>query len=210
MPEASPLADALFGKVRGLILAIFLVSPDSTHHMREVTRMVNAGQGAVQRELRQLSEAGILMRERRGRQVHYRANTECPIYPELRGLVLKTVGLVDVLRSALAPVADRIDVAFVYGSFAKGTANGGSDVDVMIMGEISLSEAVAVLTAAQETLGREVNPSVYPAEEVRQRLAAGQHFMTTVLREPRLYLVGDSDALGRVVGEWLADWASDQ
>lgn len=206
----SQVSEALFGRVRGVVLALFLTRPETALYVREVISLAGVGQGAVQRELLRLTEAGILIRERRGRQVFYRANTEAPVYPELRGLIVKTVGLVDVLRAALAPVSERIAVAFVFGSFARGTANGQSDVDVMIIGEIGFAEAVAALAPAEETLGREVNPSVYPASEFRQRLAAGQHFLTAVLREPRLYLVGDSDALGRVAGEGLADGAPDQ
>jgi len=125
-------------------------------------------------ELRNLTEAGILLRERHGRHIYYRANTQCPIYPELRGLVLKTVGLADVLRAALAPLELRID---------------------MVIGDVSPSEVISALTKSQEILGREVNPSVYPPQEFRRRAEEGNHFISTVSREPKIMLIGDEDDL---------------
>ena len=204
MSPRGKIADALFGTVRGTLLALFLSRPEEPLYVREVIRIAGAGQGAVQRELGRLHRAGILTRERRGRQVYYRADKTSPVYPELRGLVLKTLGLVDVLRAALMPAADDIDVAFVFGSLAKGTADGGSDVDVMIIGEVSLARAATLLAPTQDTLGREVNPSVYPAPEFAHKAREGQHFVATVLREPRLYVMGDDDDLERVAGEGLA------
>lgn len=193
-------ADALFGKVRRGVLALLLGHPEESYHYREVTRLLGLGHGAVSRELRNLTEAGILLRERRGRQVYYRANPHSPIYPELRGLVLKTVGLADVLRAALAPLEPRIELAFVYGSMARGESAATSDVDVMVVGDVSLSEVVAALGGAQNALGREVNPSVYPPEEFRTRATEGQHFVATVLREPKIMLIGGQDDLARLAG----------
>ncbi|MBN1401903.1 MAG: nucleotidyltransferase domain-containing protein, partial [Anaerolineae bacterium] len=171
---------------------------------------VGTGQGAVQRELKRLAEVGILWREKRGRQVYYGANQNCPIYDELAGLVLKTLGLADVLRAALSGLADRIRVAFVYGSMAKGTSGAGSDVDIMVVGPARFADVVAALNPTQDVLGREVNPSVYAAEEFCDRVGQGNHFLSSVLREPKLFLIGEQDELDRLVGQWVADQTPDQ
>src|SRR5205807_9201083 len=125
----------------------------------------------------------------------YQANRQCPLFPELQGLLVKTVGVADVLRAALAGLADRIQVAFLYGSMVKGSARSGSDVDVLVVGEVTFAELVRALGAAQERLGREVNPSVYPPNEFCRKLAQQHHFLTSVLREPKVFLVGDEHEL---------------
>jgi uncharacterized protein len=206
----SPLADALFGQVRGLVLALFFGHLERPFYTREVIEALDAGQGGVQRELRRLSAAGILVRERQGREVYYRANPDCPIYAELKGLMLKTLGLADVLRSSLSDLSDRIDVAFVYGSMAKGTGRVGSDVDVMVMGSVSFAEVTNALGDIEEVLGREVNPSVYSTQEFRNRLTRGDHFISTVLDEPKLFLIGRQDDLDRLAGHRLADHTRDE
>ena len=198
------LADALFGKSRRLVLGLLMGHPDQSFYTRQIARTLHLGLGSLHRELQSLVEAGILLREAHGQQVYYRANTACPIYTDLRGLLIKTTGLGDVLRAALAGLAERIIVAFVYGSLAKGTANGTSDVDVMVIGTVTLGEVAVALNPVQDTLKREVNPSVYPPEEVRSKLQAGNHFLTTVLNEPKLFLIGGENDLERLVAQRVA------
>jgi predicted nucleotidyltransferase len=202
--EETTLADALFGKTRRVVLGLLFGHPEEGFYMRQISRILNLGQGALLRELQRLTAAGILLREAHGRQVYYRANKACPIYTDLQGLLLKTVGLADVLRAALAPLAEKIEVAFVYGSMAKGTAQAGSDVDVMVIGAASFAEVVAALNATQDTLRREVNPSSYPPEEVRSKFLAGHHFLKAVLSEPKLFLIGDEDDFRRLVADGVA------
>jgi predicted nucleotidyltransferase len=208
--SADTLAAALFGKTRRNVLALLYAHPDQAFYLREVMLRTGGGPGAVQRELKRLSEAGIILRSARGRQVYYQANRPCPIFTELHGLVIKTTGVADVLRNALARLADGIEVAFVFGSLAKGTGTGASDVDVMVVGEAAFAEVSAVLGPAQEKLGRDVNPSVYPPEEFQRKLAHGHHFLTTVLREPKVYLIGDEHELARLAQGRLADGAPHQ
>ena len=203
--DRAPLAEALFGKTRGLVLGLFFTHPNEDFYMRQLARILGLGQGALQRELRRFTEAGILLRESRGRQVHYRVNRECPIYADLQGLILKTIGLADVLRSALAPLAKRIEAAFVYGSMAKATLTEHSDVDVMVIGEASFGEVVAALNPTQDILRREVNPSVYSVDEFQHRMKDSHHFLTAVLEGPKLFLIGGEGDLGRLVEERLAD-----
>ena len=202
--ETASLAHALFGKTRRAVLGLLFGHPGESFHMRKISRILNLGQGALQRELQSLVAAGILLREPQGRQVYYRVNKACPIYAELQGLLLKTVALVDVLAAALAPLAQRIEVAFVYGSMAKGPSQVDSDVDVMVIGEVAFGEVVAALNPAQDILRREVNPSVYSAAELKQRVRSGNHFMTTVLGEPKLFLIGGDDELGRLAPDGVA------
>lgn len=195
------LADALFGKARRLVLGLLMSHPDQAFYTRQMARTLHLGLGALQRELQNLATAGILLREAHGQQVYYRVNTACPIYTDLQGLLLKTTGLGDVLRAALAGLAERVTVAFVYGSLAKGTANGASDVDIMVIGMVTLGEVVTALNPAQDALKREVNPSVYPPEEVRSKLRAGNHFLTTILNEPKLFLIGGESDLERLAAQ---------
>lgn len=203
--HGSPIADALFGKTRLGVLALLFTHPDETFHMRHIAREIGAGQGAVQRELRRLSRAGILLRSREAHRTYYQSNRECPIYPELRDLVIKTAGVADVLRNALEPLSEGITVAFIYGSVAKGAFTSGSDVDVLVVGSVTFGEVASALAPTQATLGREVNPSVYPPEEFRERLRARNHFLSTVVGEPKAFLIGGEDELTKLVEPRLAD-----
>ena len=158
------LAAALFSRNRRAILGLLFGHADEAFYLRRVIRMSGGGVGAVQRELKQLVAAGIIRREVRGRQVYFQANPDCPIFDELKSLMAKTTGVADVLRAALGPVAERIRIALVYGSAARAEQTRGSDVDVLVVGNVSFPEIVAALAPAQQELRREVNPTVYPAE----------------------------------------------
>lgn len=207
---ASPLGAALFSRTRGLVLGLIMGNPERRLYTGEIIAVLGAGRGAVQRELNALTDAGILLREREGRQVYYRANPDCPIYPELVSLVRKTIGLVDVLKETLAVLGERVVVAFVYGSMASGAATSDSDVDLMVIGEIGFGEIVDAVAPAQDTLSREINPSVYTEAEVRRRLGDGDHFVTSVLHDPKLFVIGGQDDLERVVDAGLAEGTSDE
>lgn len=152
------------------------------------------------RELKKLERAGIANSKRIGKQVHYSLEPACPIYPELRMLIIKTVGLADVLREALKPLVMKIKVAFIYGSFARGEERTDSDVDVMVIGDVSFGEVVSALVPAQEQLRREVNPTVYPPAEFREKLASGKHFLTAVMGAEKIFLVGDERELEQLGG----------
>ena len=161
--------------------------------------------GAIQRELRQLVACGILRRTARGKEVYFQVNPECPAFAELKSLLLKTAGLADVLRTALAPLADQIEVAFVFGSMAQGKERQQSDVDLLVVGNVSFADVVAAIGPAQEQVQREVNPSVYPPDEFRAKLAARHHFLKSVMAGSKVFLIGDERGLERLAEKRLAD-----
>jgi predicted nucleotidyltransferase len=178
--------------------------PEERFYLRQIVRESGSAQGAVQRELQKLTEAGILRRTVEGRHVFFQANRESPIFPELHMLLLKTAGIVDVVREALAPLADRIRAAFVFGSAARGELRRDSDVDVLVVGDVLFPVVADALASAQARLGRDVNPTVYPPAEFRKKLRASHHFLTTVLQEPLLFAVGGPDVLARLGAEGVA------
>jgi predicted nucleotidyltransferase len=188
--------DLMFSTYRRQVLALLLLRPDDSLHVREISRLTGVPAGSLHRELRTLTEAGLLLREPVGNQVRYRANRTCPIYPELAEIFRKTAGLADVLREALAPMAGRIAAAFVFGSMAQGTDAGSSDVDVFVVGEADFAEVVAVLSPLRERLGREVNPVVMTLAEFTAQRAAGERFVKRVMSEPKLFLMGTENELG--------------
>ncbi len=194
------IARTLFGSTRRGILGLLLLHPHQSYYVRQIVRLADVSPGAVNRELRKLEKAGIITREQQGRQIHYRANTDCPVFDELRSLLTKTTGLADVLRDALAQLEENIKAAFVYGSLASGEMDAQSDVDLMVVGNVPFGEVVLHLQGAQEQLAREINPTVYPPEEFREKLAAKHHFLTQVMEGPKVFVVGDENDL-RALGE---------
>ena len=193
-----PLSWALFGKTRRSVLALLYSHPDESFYLRQIARFVEGGQGGVQRELQRLSSVRILSRYVRGRTAFYQANRECPIFPELHSLVLKTAGVVEVLRAALAPLADRISVAFVFGSVARSEPKAASDIDLLVVGPVSFGAVAEAVSGIQSRLARDVNPTVYDSVDFGRRLAKGEHFVTAVVDGPKLFVIGTDDELGQL------------
>ncbi len=200
-PNLDRVSRLLFGSTRREVLALLLGRPDEHFYLREILRAAGGGSGAVQRELRQLVEAGLVEREARGRQVYFSANKDAAIFPELQTIIEKTAGAVDVLRAKLAslPTERHIDVAFIFGSVASGKKSARSDVDVLIVGDVTLADILPAVRAAEARLGREVNPSVYPMKEFRDKVKHGTPFIKRILAGPKLFVVGDDHELGRLV-----------
>ncbi|MGH9372515.1 MAG: nucleotidyltransferase domain-containing protein [Vicinamibacterales bacterium] len=203
-------ATLLFGSTRRRVLGWLLGHADESYYLREIVRRTGTSVGAVQRELEKLTAAGLLTRTVDGRQVYFQANRDAPIFPELRELFAKTAGLTDVLREALLPLAGRVRVAFVFGSAARGELRAKSDIDLLVIGDASFQDVVEALGPAQARLGRDINPTVYPADEFVAKLGAQHHFLTTVLSEPRMFVVGGDHELAGLGAKWLADKTSDQ
>lgn len=198
------VSSVLFGRTRRAILSLLYGHPDRSYYLRELVRATGFGLGSVQRELAQLAAAGIIRRSDSGHQVYFRANTDSPVFNDLKNLITKTVGAAETIREALLPLGDRISIALIYGSVARGEETQQSDIDVLIVGGVSFAEAVKALHEAQEKLDREVNPSVYPVEEFRRRVAEQHYFIREVLSGPRIFVVGDDNELERLAGKRVA------
>jgi len=192
------LASLIFGTYRRRVLGLLLLHPEEAFHVREIARQTETNAGTLHKELARLAEAGLLKRERVGNQLRYSANRRCPVFEELASLLRKTSGLTDVLLDALTPVAKRIKLALIFGSMARGEERSGSDVDVLLVGDIGFAEAVKALHAAQEKIGREINPVVMSPEEFRRKLSGGDGFLREVLAKDKLFLMGDEDELGKL------------
>jgi uncharacterized protein len=189
------LTETLLGKTRRAVLSILYGHADETFYLRQLVRVAGSGTGAVQRELKALVEAGIITCINKGKQVYYQVNAQCAVYPELKSLIMKTAGMGDALKIAMLPLAERIRTAFIYGSVTCGDESRGSDVDLFVVGDITLAEVVAVLSPIQLTLNREINPTVYPVEEFRAMQTTGHNFIKSVLEGNKVFLIGDENDL---------------
>lgn len=189
------LSSVLFTDYRRKVLDLLLLQPDAQYHLREIARLTGTQPGTLARELAKLVAAGVLLKVPVGNQVHYRANRECPIFTELSSILRKTSGLAETLAAALLPLAEQVELAFVFGSMASGTARTDSDIDLLIIGELGFAEAVAALYPLQAQLGREINPKVYRHAEWQQLLAEQGAFIRDVLSKPRMLVLGTEQQL---------------
>jgi len=190
------LSDALFSKVQARVLGLLFGNPDRSFYANELFRLAGSGTGAGVRELAKLSASGLVTVNKIGNQKHYQANREAPIFEELRGIVLKTFGMADLLRQGLLPMHDKISVAFIYGSIAKGSDTAKSDIDVMVIGDnIAYPDVYSALMPAEEQLGRKVNPSIYNKEDVTKKLRGGNAFLTRIIAQPKIFLIGSEHDL---------------
>lgn len=190
------LADALFSGTQQRVLGLIFGQPQRSFYATELIGMTGAGSGAVQRELARLAQSGLVTVRPVGNQKHYQANPESPIYVELCGIAQKTVGLAEPLREALAPLAKNIVAAFVYGSVAKRQDTAASDIDLMLVSDkLRYAEVFGVLEAVGERLGRPVNPTLMTRAELAKRVGEGNAFVTRVLEQPKLWLIGGEDEL---------------
>lgn len=199
-----PLAAALFSKNRQAVLGLLYGHPDEQFYLRQIVRAAGGGVGAIQRELRELTAAGIVRRLERGRQVYFQANHDCPVFEELRAVVRKTAGTAAVLRGALAALGEAVQLAFVFGSVAAGSERQASDLDLLVVGTASFADVVGALSTAQTQLRREINPAVYPPTEFRSKLAAGHHFLRSVLAGPKVFVIGGERELAELAEQPLA------
>jgi predicted nucleotidyltransferase len=191
LSTAPQLVDVLFGAYRREIMALLLLRPDESFYVREIGRLTGVPAGSLHRELKLLAAAGLLRRSATGNQVRYQVDRTCPIHEELAGIFRKTVGLADLLRGALMPLAAKIRLAFVFGSVARGKEEATSDVDVLVVGSASFASVIEALGVAAERLRREVNPVVLTKAELHAKLAAGDRFVRRIAREPKILLLGD-------------------
>lgn len=192
----SAIAAALFTPVQQRVLGLLFGQPERTFQSAELIRLAGSGTGAVHRQLQRLEKAGLVAVSRRGNQKYYAAQKDAPVFPELHALIVKTVGLVEPIRAALAPVAGEISLAFVFGSVAKGRENAGSDIDLLVVtDELAYADIYSALAPAERTLSRTINPMVFTREEWKKKRARRNSFAASIAAQPRLFVIGsDHDA----------------
>lgn len=207
IPNMGISTDVLFTKTQQRVLSLLFTHPSRSFYANEMIGLAASGSGAVQRELTRLEAAGLITTHRIGNQKHYQANATSPIFSELRSIVIKTFGITDVLLKALDALSVNIELAFIYGSVAKNNEHAASDIDLMVIGDISSNAALLdALSPASIELGRPINPTLYTHKEFVQRVRDGKVFIARVLAQPKLFLYGSDDVITQIsTGKSVAD-----
>jgi predicted nucleotidyltransferase len=192
------IADVLFSGVQQRVLGLLFGQADRSFYANEIAKLALTGKGALQRELIRMTDSGLVRMTVIGRQKHYQANKECPIFEELRSITLKTFGLADVVRNALLPFGGAIQCAFIFGSVAKQTDSADSDIDLMIIADgLAYSDLYEALATAEQFLGRKLSPTLYSVKDFLQKIADQNHFVTRVLSQASIALIGDKHAVSQ-------------
>lgn len=198
MGTATILSDTLFGRTRGAVLSVLYGHVGESFYLRQLARLTGKSLGPVQREVRQLVESGLVTRRIEATRTLYSANQDSPVFAEIKSVITKTIGMHDVLNSALEELRRKINLAFVYGSVARSGETARSDVDLMVVGKVDFSTVVSKVAKAQKALNREINPTVYSIKEFQSKLRG--NFLKNVLAEKKLFIIGDENVL-RQLGE---------
>lgn len=192
----SLIGDTLFTKSQQRILGLLYGKSDKSFYLNEIVRLADMGKGAIKRELEKMCAAELLTVTRQGNQNHYQANPNNPIFFELKAIVQKTFGVSDCVKSALESLLPALEMVFIYGSIAKGSEGGGSDVDVMLVGDdLSYSGVMTLLEPAETALGRQINPTLYTPKAFSERVNTNQNFITSVIQQPKIWLKGEDSVL---------------
>lgn len=197
----SGLIDALFPQARRQILSTLLLDAQRAWYLSDLAQHVGTTPSSLQRELFSLVQVGILLKTKDGNRTYYQADSDCPVFPELRGLLLKTSGLVDQVKGAVSPLASSIRLAFIYGSIATSSERSSSDVDLLVVGDVKLASLSKILKPLEERLSRAVNPTLYTESEFRNKLRDRNHFLKTVLSERKLFIIGTELDLDTIAGD---------
>lgn len=190
------LEDVLFSKSRQVVLALLLGHPDEKFYLRHIVRLTGLAVGQVQNEVKRLSGGGVIERFVEGRHVYFRANTQCPVFAELRSIVAKTSGVAGILQEVMKPLVRRVRGAFVFGSVANLAENSQSDVDLLVVGDVSFAEVVSAIRKAEAKLNRAVNPLVMTEAEFSRKISEGRGFVTSVSQGRKIWICGTPDSLG--------------
>jgi DNA-binding transcriptional ArsR family regulator len=199
MERKSPVLDVLLPKTKQRLLSAILLQPERSWYLSQLARQLDVSPSSLQRELAQFVDAGILVKRQDGNRVYFQADQSCPIFRELSQILAKTAGLADLVRSALTPFQPAIQLAVLYGSIASSQEWSSSDVDLMIVGAITLADLAVPLRSLEQQLGRAVNPTIYTPGDFRKRIRDKNHFLTAVLQTDLFFLIGTSDDLARLV-----------
>ena len=187
--QLSAIASVLFSKTQQRLLAVLYGKPDTSFYLNEIVRLAGMGKGSVVREIKKMTEAGLLTNHQQGNQQHYQANAENPIFEELKAITRKTFGVQNIIKDALEPVLSQCELGFIYGSVAKGEEHSGSDIDVLLVGhDLSYGDIMEKLEPAERQLGRMINPTLLSPDEFQQRKDQQQSFITRVMTQPKLWL----------------------
>jgi predicted nucleotidyltransferase len=196
-----PILEALFtSRARVEVLKLFFLRSSDRHYVREIASLTDQPVRAVQRELARLEQGGLLMSEPDGNRRYYRADRNTPVFDELRSLLVKTAGLTDEIKRQLQKQSEQIDLAFIFGSFAKGEESSRSDVDILVIGSISARALAALIAQLKVDLEREINPAILPQGEFKQKLKASDPFILSIMQEPKIFLIGGEDELETLAG----------
>jgi predicted nucleotidyltransferase len=199
------LEELLSSQARVAILKLLLLNAGRRFYLREIASLAEQPVRAVQRELPKLERIGLIGHEVDGNRKYYEVNRDCPIFPELKSIFLKTVGLGDALRQHLSERLGAIEVAFIYGSYASGEERLDSDIDLFVVGTIGARELSSVLATARSDLAREINPVILTRQEFAAKVASGNHFVLSLLEEPKTFLVGNAEDLEALAGRREAE-----
>lgn len=196
---ATSIGDALFTKTQQKVLGLLFAKPDKSYYTNEIMRWASMGRGTVSRELDRLVSAGLLTVSREGNQNYYQANINSPVHNELVGIVRKTFGVADEIRAKLKSLDENIELAFIYGSIAKGEETKASDIDLMLVGkELSYAEVMEVLMPLEESLQRTINPTIYEKKDFVAKLNDGSSFITRVMAQPKIIIKGNENAIREI------------
>jgi len=195
------ILQALFtSRARVDVLQLLLLNAPNRYYLREVASLTQQPVRAIQRELARLEAGGLLTVIVEGNRKYYQANRASAVFPELKALLVKTAGLGNLLRKHLSQYRDSIRVAFLFGSYARGSEDPNSDIDLLVIGEITRRSLSGLLANARDALRREVNAVILPPAELRKRVVDDSNFIKDVLEQPKIFLIGDDDELGKLAG----------
>jgi len=197
--QLSTLAELFPNPALVKVLSLFLLHPEKEFYQRDIAETTGSALLQVQRALKRIEHASLVTKAKRGNMLYYKADRMHPAFEDLKRVFLKTVALGDVLREALSPLMEKVKLAFIFGSLAQGKETAQSDIDLFLVGELSLRELTKFLGPVNSELGREFNPVVYPLEEFVEKAKGNHHFIGEVIRGPKIWLIGNEDELAKLV-----------
>ena len=203
--QNAPVLDALFtSQARVEVLKLFFLRSSGRHYLREISSLTDQPVRAIQRELARLEDAGLLISSVDGNRKYFRANRQSPVFPDLRALMVKTAGIEDQLKKVLQERSDAIRSAFIFGSFARGSETSTSDIDLMVISDMTSRELSGYLSPLKAELDRELNPVTIRVHEFQDNVEKGDSFTQTIMEEPKIFLIGDEDGLQALAGRRTA------
>ena len=192
--RSNTIGNVLFTKTQQKVLGLLYGQPYKSFYLNEIVRLSDIGRGTIKRELERMTASGIIIQKRIGNQNHYQANESCPVYQELLGIVRKTFGIADVIKTALTPIFDRVIFAFIYGSIAKSEDSSKSDIDLLVISDkLTYSEVMERLIEVEGSLGRVVNPTIYDLNQIKQKLKQDNAFVARIIEQPKIWIKEDED-----------------